>query len=94
MQAIAEAFVKKVGKEEMGYSDEVANGGGGKIFTFGSFRLGVFGPGSDIDTLVVGPKHVTREHFFKYFPDLLSGMSDDDAIENLTAVMDSFVPII
>ena len=93
MQSVAEAFITLVGKD-LGYSDEVAKAGGGKIFTFGSFRLGVFGPGSDIDTLVVGPKYVTRDHFFEYFPKLLHEMSEDGAIEDLTPVMDSFVPII
>jgi poly(A) polymerase len=77
-----------------GLSQEVANGAGGKIFTFGSFRLGVFGPGSDIDTLVVGPRHVTRDDFFKFFPDLLVKMAPPDAITDLTPVQDSFVPII
>jgi len=77
-----------------GLPDTVVNSAGGKIFTFGSFRLGVFGPGSDIDTLVVGPKHVSRDDFFKYFPDLLVKMSPEGAITDLTPVVDSFVPII
>lgn len=67
---------------------------GGKIFTFGSYRLGVYGPGSDIDTLVVVPKHVTREDFFEHFPSILMRMAPPGAIEEMTPVPDAYVPII
>lgn len=37
---------------------------------------------------------MTREHFFKLFPDLLREMAPPGAITDLTAVTDAFVPII
>lgn len=75
-------------------AENIVNSAGGKIFTYGSYRLGVFGPGSDIDTLVVVPKNVTREHYFEFFPDLLVKMAPEGAIEDLTPVKDAYVPII
>lgn len=74
--------------------ENVVKSAGGKIFTYGSFRLGVFGPGSDIDTLVVVPKHVTIDDYFKYFPDLLMKMAPEGSITDLTPVTEAFVPII
>lgn len=54
----------------------------------------MFGPGSDIDTLIVAPKYVTRDDYFKHFPDLLVSMAPKGAIEDLAVVTDAFVPII
>lgn len=66
----------------------------GRVFTYGSFRLGVYGPGSDIDTLVVVPKYVNRDDYFDYFPQLLLDMAPSGAITDMAVVRDAFVPII
>lgn len=70
MAAVVKKFVRKVALAR-GLSEAAANAAGGKIFTFGSYRLGVHGPGTDIDTLCVVPKHVSREDFFEVFEPML-----------------------
>ncbi|KAA1134141.1 polynucleotide adenylyltransferase [Puccinia graminis f. sp. tritici] len=75
----------------LGMSEAVARDSGGKIFTFGSYRLGVHGPGADIDTLCVVPRHITREHFFEVLPAMLN---DRPEVTELATVPEAFVPII
>lgn len=64
---------------------------GAKIFTFGSFRLGVHGAGADIDTLLVAPRHVGRAEFFT---DLYNVLKADPATSDLVAVPDAYVPVL
>ncbi|QSS65223.1 poly(A) polymerase Pap [Histoplasma capsulatum] len=93
IQRVTVEFVKVVSRRK-GLSQAAIDVAGGKIFTYGSYRLGVYGPGSDIDTLVVGPKHVSFEDFFSDFPPILENMAPKGAIEKLTSVPDAYVPII
>jgi len=44
LQKITVEFVKHVGREKK-MPEAIINEAGGKIFTYGSYRLGVFGPG-------------------------------------------------
>lgn len=89
-QKMVQEFVYTVSKSK-NMSDGMAKDAGGKIFTFGSYRLGVYGPGSDIDTLVVVPKHVSRDDFFEVFEKILRKRPE---LEEIAAVPDAFVPII
>ncbi|KAG2343642.1 Poly(A) polymerase [Suillus weaverae] len=88
--AAVKKFVYEVSLSR-GLSEAAANAAGGKIFTFGSYRLGVHGPGSDIDTLCVVPKHVSREDFFEKFEPMLRDL--EDATE-VSGVPEAYVPII
>lgn len=93
IQRVTVEFVKTVSRKK-GLSQAAVEAAGGKIFTYGSYRLGVYGPGSDIDTLVVGPKHVIIDDFFSDFPPILEKMAAPGAIEKMTPVPDAYVPII
>ena len=70
---------------------EIAEGCQAKIFTFGSYRLGVHNRGADIDTLLVAPKHIERDDFFDSFQTALSEM---EGVEYVRAVRNAFVPVI
>ncbi|XP_065067733.1 poly(A) polymerase type 3-like [Rhopilema esculentum] len=70
--------------------ENVAKNVGGKIFTFGSFRLGVHTKGADIDTLLVAPRHVERSDFFHSFYEFLK---DREEVKDLRAVEEAFVPV-
>ncbi|KAJ5331823.1 Poly(A) polymerase pla1 [Penicillium atrosanguineum] len=93
LQRVTLEFVKVVSRKK-GLSPAAVEASGGKIFPYGSYRLGVYGPGSDIDTLVVAPKHVVIDDFFADFPPILEQMSPEGTIEKMTPVPDAFVPII
>ncbi|KAL6041167.1 polynucleotide adenylyltransferase [Balamuthia mandrillaris] len=90
LQAIANEWVKKVSMD-LGLSEGLAPEAGAKIFTFGSYRLGVHGPGADIDTLCVGPRHITRTHFFETLYPMLEQTPE---VTELSAVPDAYVPVI
>ena len=73
LAALVKKFVRAVSLER-GLSESAANAAGGKIYTYGSYRLGVHGPGTDIDTLCVVPRHVTREDFHNVLEGMLREM--------------------
>lgn len=93
LQKITEEFVRQV-SEKQGYRDNFLKSVGGKIATFGSYKLGVVGPGSDIDTLVVAPKNITKDDFFEHFPRILNTMAPEGAITELVPKPDAFAPCI
>ncbi|KAE8805798.1 Poly(A) polymerase [Hordeum vulgare] len=75
-----------------GYGDQFVHEANAKIFTFGSYRLGVHGPGADIDTLCVGPRHATRnDYFFRCLHDMLAEMPE---VSELHPVPDAHVPVL
>eukprot|EP00118_Oscarella_pearsei_P007994 m.40240 g.40240 ORF g.40240 m.40240 type:complete len:617 (+) comp32930_c0_seq18:98-1948(+) len=62
----------------------------GRVYTFGSYRLGVHTKGADIDTLCVVPRHMERTDFFSSFQEKLR---EHKAVKDLRAVEDAFVPV-
>lgn len=62
------------------------------LFTSGSYRMGVGGPGADIDALIVTPREIKREQFFADWTRMLQERSE--YVEKAVAVPGAFVPII
>jgi poly(A) polymerase len=90
INALVKAWVKRVSVEKGLPPDQVEKAGG-KLFTFGSYRLGVYTRGADIDSLCVAPRHVERSDFFTSFFQMLK---EDSNVTELHAVEEAFVPVI
>ncbi|XP_072399173.1 poly(A) polymerase type 3 [Diabrotica undecimpunctata] len=71
--------------------ESVAEQVGGKVYTFGSYRLGVHNKGADIDALCVAPRHIFRSDFFSSFYELLKQQPE---VSDLRAVEEAYVPVI
>lgn len=90
IREIVKGWVKQL-THQRGYTDQMVEDANALIFTFGSYRLGVHGPGADIDTLCVGPSYVNRdEDFFIILHDILSEMEE---VTELQPVPDAHVPV-
>ncbi|XP_055829803.1 nuclear poly(A) polymerase 4-like [Solanum dulcamara] len=74
-----------------GYSDQMVKDANAVILTFGSYRLGVHGPGADIDTLCVGPSYVNREDDFFFL--LHNILVEREEVTELQPVPDAHVPV-
>eukprot|EP01126_Amoeba_proteus_P024068 TRINITY_DN2419_c0_g1_i9.p1 TRINITY_DN2419_c0_g1~~TRINITY_DN2419_c0_g1_i9.p1 ORF type:complete len:218 (+),score=24.57 TRINITY_DN2419_c0_g1_i9:68-721(+) len=73
-----------------GFSENLIQDACPKLFTFGSYRLGVHGPGADIDTLCVFPSQLERSDFFTTLFEKLNAMEE---VTELTPVESAKVPV-
>ncbi|GLJ31659.1 hypothetical protein SUGI_0636110 [Cryptomeria japonica] len=90
LDQVVKKWVKKICRAK-GFNEQLVHEANAKIFTFGSYRLGVHGPGADIDTLCVGPRHATREEDF--FIELLAMLAEMPEVTELHPVPDAHVPV-
>jgi len=96
LNELLQTWVKEVTARKL--SPDLAADAMVKLYTFGSYRLGVHTPGSDLDTLCIGPKHVSREEDFfgRGAPEPGLSMFDklkvEEGVEKLVAVADAVVP--
>lgn len=90
INSLVKAWVRDVTEKKKMPPSEVEKVGG-KLFTFGSYRLGVHTRGADIDSLCVAPRHVDRVEFFTSFYDMLA---QDPNTSELRQVPEAFVPVI
>jgi poly(A) polymerase len=94
LRKIANKFVAEVARQKEPRNAVLIRDARAFIFTYGSYRLGVYGPGSDIDSVCIAPNYVTYNEFFALFPRLLLKMTGPGEVKDLSTVDSAAVPII
>ncbi|NXL47201.1 PAPOG polymerase, partial [Podilymbus podiceps] len=87
---LVKEWISELGKSK-NLPPSAAENVSGKIFTFGSYKLGVHTRGADIDAICVAPRHVERCDFFQSF---FEKLKHQEEIKNLRAVEDAYVPVV
>ncbi|KAL5207320.1 hypothetical protein ABZP36_031755 [Zizania latifolia] len=87
---IVKEWVKQLTSQK-GYAEQMVEEANAAVFTFGSYRLGVHGPGADIDALCIGPSYVNREEDF--FVTLYGALLEMEDVTELQPVPDAHVPV-
>jgi len=87
---LAKEWIREVSMER-NLPEITAENVGGLVCTFGSYRLGVYHKGADIDAIVIVPRHITRTDYFATF---YNKLKENPSINNVRAVEEAFVPVI
>uniref|UniRef100_A0A0D9VDZ8 polynucleotide adenylyltransferase n=1 Tax=Leersia perrieri TaxID=77586 RepID=A0A0D9VDZ8_9ORYZ len=90
IEQIVKEWVKQLTIQK-GYGEQMVKEANAALFTFGSYRLGVHGPGADIDALCIGPSYVKREEDF--FVTLHATLLEMEEVTELQPVPDAHVPV-
>ncbi|KOM30307.1 hypothetical protein LR48_Vigan1091s001900 [Vigna angularis] len=90
LDQIVKIWVKTVSRAK-GLNEQLVQEANANIFTFGSYRLGVHGPGADVDVLCVGPRYASRDEDF--FGELHKMLSEMPEVTELHPVPDAHVPV-
>ncbi|KAJ1392043.1 polymerase, nucleotidyl transferase domain, partial [Sesbania bispinosa] len=90
LDQMVKIWIKNISRAK-GFNEQLVQEANAKIFTFGSYRLGVHGPGADIDTLCVGPRHAARQEDF--FGELGRMLSEMQEVTEFHPVPDAHVPV-
>lgn len=90
LQEISNTWIREKAREQ-NLPPHIVSNTSGKIFTFGSYRMGLNFKGADVDSLLVVPRFITREEFFTEFLEILT---NDANVEDIHAVVDAYVPVL
>lgn len=87
---LAKEWIRDVSMER-NLPEITADNVGGLVCTFGSYRLGVYHKGADIDAIIIVPRHITRADYFSTF---YNKLKENPIINYVRAVEEAFVPVI